>query len=249
MFRLLKVKPPHGWSAAAWELAVVTIGVMLALAAQQWVDERSWNDKVLKARSALRDELATHYNWSVEWRVVSPCALAQVDALQKRLIDSGAQLQPAPVYGDQSGHYVIRIPAKEYGRAAWDAALADGVSVRFDPEFRRHLNNHYREVETLTSMTQQNNTDYQALMALSRPIVLDPQVRFQLSQTLDGLRGRIEFMNLYSGQMIDHIEQVGMLPTTGAARRDVQRMGTYRFCKEQGLPMRPMNEAMTAVPN
>ena len=35
MFRLLKLKPPHGWSAVAWELAIITLGVRIALAAQQ----------------------------------------------------------------------------------------------------------------------------------------------------------------------------------------------------------------------
>src|SRR4051812_5611318 len=35
MFRLLKFKPPRGWSAVAWELGIVTLGVLIALAAQQ----------------------------------------------------------------------------------------------------------------------------------------------------------------------------------------------------------------------
>ena len=37
MFRLLRLKPPHGWNAVIWELAIVTLGVLIALAAQQLV--------------------------------------------------------------------------------------------------------------------------------------------------------------------------------------------------------------------
>jgi len=53
MFRLLKVRPPHGWNAVAWELAIVTLGVLMALGAQQWADERSWRQRATAARRAL----------------------------------------------------------------------------------------------------------------------------------------------------------------------------------------------------
>ena len=31
MFRMLRLKPPHGWNAVAWELSVVVLGVLIAL--------------------------------------------------------------------------------------------------------------------------------------------------------------------------------------------------------------------------
>jgi len=51
------------------------------------------------------------------------------------------------------------------------------------------------------------------------------------------------------GQLIDHIQKVGMLPDPARARRDVERFGTYRFCRAHGLPMRSFADAMTAVAN
>lgn len=41
MFRLLKLKPPHGWNAVAWELAIVTLGVLLAFQIDQWGEQRT----------------------------------------------------------------------------------------------------------------------------------------------------------------------------------------------------------------
>ena len=32
MFRMLKLKPPHGWNAVGWELVIVVVGVLLAFA-------------------------------------------------------------------------------------------------------------------------------------------------------------------------------------------------------------------------
>ncbi len=249
MFRMLTLEPPHGWRAVFWELAIVTIGVLIALGAQQWVEERSWERRVHASKAALRKELAEHYDWSVEWRTVTPCLLAKVDRLQERVLASDAKLRPAPIFSDTNFRYVIRLPSKEYARSDYDAAVADGVAQRFDPDFRGELNVHYAQTGFMGAMTRQNGDDYQELFGLSRPMPLDPGVRFDLLRTLDRVRGRIEFMDILSGQLIDHITKVGMLPSAMEARRVVERFGTYRFCKAQGLPLRSSIEAMKAVPN
>jgi hypothetical protein len=38
MFRLMKPRPPYGWLPVWWELGIVTLGVLIALAAQQMVE-------------------------------------------------------------------------------------------------------------------------------------------------------------------------------------------------------------------
>jgi len=249
MFRLMKLRPPHGWSAVFWELAVVTLGVLIALGAQQWADERNWAGKVERSRTAIREELAQHYSWSVEWRATTPCMLAQVERLQKRVLSSGSTLDPAPAFAEDHFSYVIRLPSKEYTRSVYDGALADAVVERFEPGFRGELNSHYAQTAVTEAMTRQNDNEQQELFGLSRPLPLDPGVRYELLRTLDRLRGRIEFMDLVSGQLMDHVEKVRMVPPVAAVRKDLERFGTYRFCKAQGLPVRSLNAAMTAVPN
>ena len=95
----------------------------------------------------------------------------------------------------------------------------------------------------MINLTARNDVDYQRLLSLSRPLPLDPMVRFSLLQTLDELRGRTGFMALQSGQMIDHVVRVGMVPPPDATRDAMTRSGTYQFCRAQGLPTRPIAEA------
>ena len=250
MFRMLKLNPPHGWRAVVWELAIVTLGVLIALGAQQWVEERSWRAKVIQSKEAIRDELAKHYSWSVEWRVVAPCLLAQIDTLQQRIERSGDRLDPAPVFTDEAiSKFVLRMPSKDYADGAWQAAISDGVAPRFDPKLRSELNDHYRQAVTVQDDSVKNTEEFTSLQFLKRAIPLDPMVRYTLHARLDALRGRADFMDLQSGQLIDHIETVGMVPDAALARRDVERFGTYKFCKAQGLPMRSFTGAMRAVPN
>ncbi len=250
MFRMLKLNPPNGWRAVVWELAIVTLGVLIALAAQQWVEERNWSSKVALAQAAIRDELAKHYSWSVEWRVVEPCILAQIDVLQKRIDRSGSRLEPAPLYSDNViSQFVLRMPSKDYADGAWQATISDGVAPRFAPEFRSELTDHYVQAATAQELSGKNTEEHTSLQTLKRPILLDPMVRFTLLNRLDALRGRVDYLSLLSGQLIDHVQKVGMLPDRVRAKRDVERFGTYRFCRAHGLPMRSFTDAMRAVPN
>lgn len=250
MFRMLKLQPPHGWRAVLWELAIVTLGVLIALAAQQWAEARSWDAKLLQSRAAISDELAKHYNWSVEWRVILPCLVAQTDRLRDRVERSGSVLEPAPLFSEAAvPRYTIRLPSKEYSDAAWQAAITDGTAARLLPELRRELADQYTQAAIVRAETQSNLEDQMTLQMLGRPLRLDAVVRFSLIERLERLRGRVEFMDLQAGQLIDHIKTVRMVPRSADAVRDVERFGTYKFCKSQGLPMRSFADAMKAVSN
>lgn len=250
MFRMLKLKPPNGWQGVAWELGIVTLGVLIALAAQQWAEERSWKAKARDATSAIREELADHYAWSVEWRVVYPCMTAQIDRLKQRVVASGDRLDPAPTYSEfDFSYYVMRLPSKDYVSSAWQSAIGDGVTSHLDTQRREELSLHYATTLKLISLTALNDNDSSALLSLSQPIPLDPMVRYSLLRTLNELRGRVAFMDVRSGQLIDLIQKLDMLPPAADAKAKVERFGTYKFCKARGLPMRTFAEAMTAVPN
>ena len=249
MFRLLKMKPPNGWNAVGWELAIVVTGVFVALLAQEWSNNRAHQAKARHSLTAIKGELADHYAWSVEWRVVQPCLLSQIDRLQQRVMSSGPTLHPAPVTHENDRRFVMRLPAKEYQTSAWNAAQLDGIGARFEPGLRTELSLHYEQVRLIAEHSERNGTDYRRLLTLSRPIPLDPIVRYSLLQTLDELRGRVEFVDLLSGQLIDHIVRLDMVPPAAAARKEVERFGTYKYCRQQRLPLRPFAKAMSPVSN
>ena len=248
MFRLLRLKPPHGWNAVAWELAIVTLGVIVALAAQQWAESVSWRGKTKSATAAIRTEVGDHYASSVEWRVVMPCLMTQLDRLETRLMKSGDRLDPAPVYSEPAfPRFVLRVPSKEYDDNAWEAAIADGVTAHLDPQLRKELSEHYQQVAVLVNMTQRNGISYGNVLAFSRPMQLDPGVRLHLMQLLDELRGRVMYMDLTSGQLIEHITRAGMVPDEAIATGAARLSGTRLFCARQHLPMRSLKEAETPV--
>lgn len=249
MFRLLKLKPPNGWGAVSWELAIVTIGVLIALAAQQWAEGRNWQSRADASKAALRDELALHYNFAVEFRVVYPCLQAQLDALRKRVLSSGATLEPAPVYDELHGTYVLRIPAKFYPGDVWEEAIGDGVAQRFEPAFRRRLAENYASLGTLRSLNAASTEAQQSLMVLAHPLPLDPSTRYSLVREIELMSSRFTYLDLLNGQLLDTVEHLGMVPPAEDSRTVTQRYGTYHFCKAHNLPMRSFEDAMQPIPN
>ncbi len=237
------------WFAITIELAIVTFGILLALAAQQWADDRAERNKFEETRAAIRDELAEHYGYAVEFRTVYPCLQTQVDRLRERVLSSGSVLTPAPIYEDGNFHNVLRLPAKGYTSDAWEAAIADGTILRFEPAFRRLLAGHYGGLPDIREMNSANDATEEGLVALTHALPLDSTARYSIVKEIEQLRGRLEYLDLMNGQVIDDVQKVKMLPPAQEARAVTQRYGTYQFCKARGLPMRSFKEAMQAVPN
>ena len=249
MFRLMRLKPPHGWNAVVWELAVVTVGVIVALAAQEWVEGLSWRGKVAATERALRAELGEHYGYAVEFRTVYPCLQVQLDRLRSRVLSSGSVMNPAPLYEEDGAHYVLRLPSKIYPTDAWEAAVNDGTIRSIAPSMRRQLAGHYGQLPEMRELLSANNAIEPGLVALTHPLPLDPTVRYSIVKEIEQLRGHLEYLDLLNGQVIDYVERVGMLPNPKDARAVTERYGTYRFCKAHRLPMRSFKDAMQAVPN
>lgn len=82
MFKLLKMNPPHGWNAVAWELGIVTLGVLIALGAQQLVDDIHKRNDVAQLVAALRAELADDRSRWEHIRASDPCTLQRLDAIE-----------------------------------------------------------------------------------------------------------------------------------------------------------------------
>lgn len=237
------------WTAITIELVIVTLGVLIALGAQQWANDRTQRNQMDVSMNAVREELAEHYGYAVEYRVVYPCLRAQMDRLRDRVLNSGATLDPLPLHQDETFRYVIREPSKNYPSDAWQGAIADGTTQRLEPAIRRILAAYYAQIPVIADITNANEASDMAFIALTHPLPLDATVRYSIIKEIEQERARMENMDFLNGQLIDYIQSAGALPLAKDAIAVVQRYGTYRFCKAYGLPMRSFKEAMQAVPN
>ena len=93
MFRLLKLSPPHGWRAVLWELGIVTLGVLIALGAEQVVETAHWRRQVESFRQVVNQELAQNLG-TYEYRIKqNGCVKRRLDELETWL-ESWQEGQP-----------------------------------------------------------------------------------------------------------------------------------------------------------
>lgn len=100
----------------------------------------------------------------------------------------------------------------------------------------------------MRNFTRQNDDAHRELFGLTRPLPLDPAIRYEMLRMLDQLQGRIEMMDLVSGQLIDNLTKMRFVPAAPDVRSKVQGFPTYQFCREHSLPLRSMEAAMVPVP-
>jgi len=81
----LKLKPPHGWNGVSWELGIVTVGVLIALGAQQIVDDFHWRSEVHELRKAVRAEISWNLATYTYREDQNRCVAARLDELQRWL--------------------------------------------------------------------------------------------------------------------------------------------------------------------
>lgn len=90
MFRMLKLHPPNGWAAVWWELVIVTLGVLIALVAEQFVENRHWAAQVALFRDAVHAELAEDLGTYQYRNEQNACVRRRLDELEAWLADRRA---------------------------------------------------------------------------------------------------------------------------------------------------------------
>jgi len=76
-------KPLHGWRELLGEVGIIVIGVLIALGAEQVVDDIRWHQKVAVVRNSLMEELGNDRGrWQADMAEV-PCLLDNIGKLDR----------------------------------------------------------------------------------------------------------------------------------------------------------------------
>lgn len=245
--RLLEAK---GARAFASEVAVVVIGVLLALGAQELVDGWSWQSTVAGGEQALRDEAAESSFYLVEQIMVSPCVLAQIDDAQAR-VRSGS-FRPLPIERSPLGEATIRAPSRFFASDAWETLINDGTTAHMAADRALDSAWYYQQMRELRQTVADTRTLRDRLLVLAEPLALDPQTRFAILRDLAQLRTLTARQTLQSTQMLAGLRDLGRLPPTSAIERAMERASrppsTIALCRERNLPLGDWRRALVAIP-
>jgi hypothetical protein len=205
MLKPLKLTPPHGWNAVLWDLAIVTLGVLIALGAQQFVDDFHWRGEVRDFRKAVRAEIGTDLATYTFRTDENRCIVARLDELQ-RWLDSWRARRPLKVIGP------IGIPDSLLTRAdVWDSRDANTVAhmtlsekLEYGGLYSEFANNEVHRLDERAAWLE--------LAAYDGATELDHQDLMQLQELITRARQRLSRMTSNEARFIKRAAAIGIRP-------------------------------------
>ena len=153
-------KPLHGWREFVGEIAIIVIGVSIALIAEQIVEAAHWRNVVAEESAALDSEVAEH------WRAMT-ARVGQQSCIDQRLADLALVFArhdaglPLGLFGPVGRPRVFTA-----GRSALAIATADQALSHMPLERKQAYFAIYVGYDTFAASAQEERASWRALQAL-----------------------------------------------------------------------------------
>lgn len=199
MFRLFKLSPPHGWTAVGWELAIVTLGVLIALVAQQVAENAHDLSLARRAQTDITSELSFDSAFAAERVAIGDCMRTSIRDLQQRLLASGdawpglqgKRLSGAPQEMPSTSLFAfmppLTSPHRLWPTSAWASATSSGAINGVGRDRFTKFAALYAMVSWLDRLQDHEIADHTKLMPFNIPQKLDPAARLQLLTTIGAI--------------------------------------------------------------
>lgn len=158
-----KPKPLHGWRELVSEIAVIVVGILIALGLEQAVESLHWRHQVENARSGLGSELSETVGQARERVRVSQCVDRRLDVLAG-IVDTAAQSGRLPAVGD-----IGMPPARTWSTGVWQSTLDGQTSEHLRSDLRNAFSVIYGFVNLLSSTNGRELEAWTRLYALVGP--------------------------------------------------------------------------------
>lgn len=236
----------EGWRRFAGEIAIVVVGVLIALGAQQLVEDRADRVRADSAIVALRAEVEQSDFAASEIEITRPCVITQLDAIEKRLMTGDQAL--LPLYSDKvfNTPYVVRAPSRVWPNSVWQSVNTTDVLRRLEPKREGYIGAFYAQLESQRSGSQSVRAINYELNALGHMVPAGEAERLRLITTVERLRGTFGAMDLAAGQLRDTLAAAGLLASKAVIEKDLSESGTIAFCRAHRLPLGKVRPAIAA---
>jgi hypothetical protein len=156
-------KPWFEWRESAREIAIVVVGVLIALLAEQAVDSWEWANKVRVSELAIRHELLADDGPEVYQRVaLHPCMQARLDGIRAAVEANRNRAEIAKLVADYKVVFVT------YDRIAYESATASQVSTHMDQDALDLFTVPYTTLPAMDAANRQEAADLARLRGLKR---------------------------------------------------------------------------------
>lgn len=196
-------KPLHGWREFVGEVGIIVIGVLIALVAEQVVEDWNWQQKVSAERNSLMVELGNdRARWEFDMQQ-SRCGVQQLDGLIAWARNGAAGKEPP--HGAISSNFFLM------HSASWTLASGNQTLEHFPLDEQLAFANLYDGI----SHRQKDITDAIDLMdkiESETDLASDPDDRHELLKMYGSLRGKFKELLGNEAYMRRHFDAIRVRP-------------------------------------
>lgn len=177
---------------------MVVLGVLIALGAQQVVDDIQWRKAVRVTEEALASEIAASVVHSAERQMVYPCLRARLNQLVAKINADDPRWigDPMPLGNEATGAPMLpaayRTPDRDWDDSVWEAAKGSGVFTHMPRQRVAAYSNLYAIIESNRTINLLEVQTYPQLLYLSYDTTMNSDARRQalsLLGVLDWVNG------------------------------------------------------------
>ena len=202
-----KPKPVHGWRDFLKEYAIIVLGVLTALTAEQVAEHFRWQAAVREGRESLHREMAFDDSYMRDRLLVQPCIDRNIGAMTA-MIEAASATGRLPKTGE-----VALVPGRRLEISQWENERASGTLTHFPREELEVLGRYYAQIDGIRTW------DDEEIDATARLAVLDHGPKrlgeadiAQLRSAIEIAR-RMEFLTtLNARRVLDWSKGLGVQP-------------------------------------
>lgn len=232
--RLRFPSPRNGWRVFAGEVGVIVLGVLIALAAQEIVEEMRWREDVRRTEDALTIEIAASVAHAAERQMVNRCLVQRLTHLIDKMNSSQGpwRADPMPISQAMLGVTAVpsayrapyRTPNRPWSDSLWRAAQSGGVFNHMSRDRLAAYSDVYARMDGLRNVNEVEQQVFPQLLYLSFDTRLDAAARQQALATL----GRLDWLHatlLFDSQnLIDEVRVMRLDFSRTPLRRELARL-------------------------
>lgn len=211
-------KVPHSWRELGKEIAIIVVGVVIALTAEQLVDDWQWHRKVGNAEAAMRHELLWDDGPQIYQRAaLHPCISAQLDSIRSAVEAGRSRAEVGRLVDGFS------LPYFSYDSVARDAANADDVWSHIPRDEAEPFTLLYAVMPVMNQTSMREAYDWGSLRAFKRSGgPLTDSESSHLLEAVEALRQDEQVMWLAIAYQVPELRQLGGRLDPGSVRHLMQ---------------------------
>lgn len=231
-----KPKAAHNWREFLVELGTITLGVLIALAAEQAVEWIHWHNRVAEARGVIGNELTQVMAQGIERVREEQCIEQRLNELAAILDDATRKgaLPPVP--------QISQPPSRPWPDDIWQTTMASDTATHLSQDQLNALGSVYGQIRELRAFNQNEQLAWANLSTMVGPgRRLDPASDAALRSALSQARYYSRIMALAGGQVAQRIGALG-LPYGPRAKRTLdsalqRNLRNVSLCKPLAGPV------------